>query len=297
MTVRTTLTDLPGPRARRRQRVLTIVGAVALVLVAIAVYRRLDSRGQLAGDRWEVFTQWGVQRFYLTGLWNTVRAAALAGAMALAFGLLLALGRMAQQPAVRLVSGAYVETFRSVPLVLLMFFSLFALPKWGIEFVSPFWAVVIGLVAYNSAVFAEIFRAGIRALPRGQSEAAASIGLRYWQSMRFVIVPQALRAMIPALVAQLVVLLKDTSLGALLAYEELLRRGQITGEFARNPLQALFVAGMLYVPIVFSLNRLARWLEQRQRRGPVVIVPDETAQALLDAQMSSSQPAAVTELA
>jgi glutamate transport system permease protein len=297
MTARTTLTDVPGPRARRRQRVMTVIGAIALVLAAVAVYRRLDARGQLAGDRWEVFTQWGVQRFYLTGLWNTVRAAALAGAMALAFGLLLALGRMAQQPAVRLVSGAYVETFRSVPLVLLMFFSLFALPKWGIEFVSPFWAVVIGLVAYNSAVFAEIFRAGIRALPRGQSEAAASIGLRYWQSMRFVIVPQALRAMIPALVAQLVVLLKDTSLGALLAYEELLRRGQITGEFARNPLQALFVAGMLYVPIVFSLNRLARWLEQRQRRGPVVIVPDETAQALLDAQMSSSQPAAVTELA
>jgi glutamate transport system permease protein len=297
MTARTTLTDVPGPRARRRQRVMTVIGAIALVLAAVAVYRRLDARGQLAGDRWEVFTQWGVQRFYLTGLWNTVRAAALAGAMALAFGLLLALGRMAQQPAVRLVSGAYVETFRSVPLVLLMFFSLFALPKWGIEFVSPFWAVVIGLVAYNSAVFAEIFRAGIRALPRGQSEAAASIGLRYWQSMRFVIVPQALRAMIPALVAQLVVLLKDTSLGALLAYEELLRRGQITGEFARNPLQALFVAGMLYVPIVFSLNRLARWLEQRQRRGPVVIVPDETAQALLDAQMSSSQPAAVTGLA
>jgi His/Glu/Gln/Arg/opine family amino acid ABC transporter permease subunit len=194
-------------------------------------------------------------------------------------------------------AAAYVETFRSVPLVLLMFFSLFALPKWGIDFVSPYWAVVIGLVAYNSAVFAEIFRAGIRALPKGQTEAAASIGLRYWQSMRFVVVPQALRAMIPALVAQLVVLLKDTSLGALLAYEELLRRGQITGEYARNPLQALFVAGLLYVPIVFSLNRLARWLELRQRRGPVVIVDDATAQALLDAQLSSSQPAAVAELA
>jgi glutamate transport system permease protein len=184
-----------------------------------------------------------------------------------------------------------------VPLVLLMFFALLALPKLGVDFVSPYWAVVLGLVAYNSAVFAEIFRAGIRALPRGQSEAASSIGLRYWQSMRFVIVPQALRAMIPALVAQLVVLLKDTSLGALLAYEELLRRGQITGEFARNPLQALFVAGMLYVPIVFALNRLARWLEQRQRRGRVVIVADETAHALLDAQISQSQPSAVTELA
>jgi glutamate transport system permease protein len=295
MTVRTPLTDVPGPRARRRQRILTIVGAVLLVAAAYAVYRRLDDRGQLDGDRWDVFTQWGVQRFYLTGLWNTVRAAALAGAVALSFGLLLALARLAQSPVTRLVAGAYVETFRAVPLVLLMFFSLLALPKLGVDWVSPYWAVVIGLVAYNSAVFAEIFRAGIHALPRGQSEAAASIGLRYWQSMRHVIVPQALRAMIPALVAQLVVLLKDTSLGALLAYEELLRRGQITGEYARNPLQALFVAGMLYVPIVFSLNRFARWLEQRQRRGPAAILPEETAHALVEAQMAQLQPSAVAD--
>jgi glutamate transport system permease protein len=295
MTVRTPLTDVPGPRARRRQRILTIVGAVLLVAAAYAVYRRLDDRGQLDGDRWDVFTQWGVQRFYLTGLWNTVRAAALAGAVALSFGLLLALARLAQSPVTRLVAGDYVETFRAVPLVLLMFFSLLALPKLGVDWVSPYWAVVIGLVAYNSAVFAEIFRAGIHALPRGQSEAAASIGLRYWQSMRHVIVPQALRAMIPALVAQLVVLLKDTSLGALLAYEELLRRGQITGEYARNPLQALFVAGMLYVPIVFSLNRFARWLEQRQRRGPAAILPEETAHALVEAQMAQLQPSAVAD--
>ena len=189
----------------------------------------------------------------------------MAGVGALLFGLGLALGRMAQSGIVRWAATLYVEAFRAAPLILLMYFALRGSPKLGIDVITPFWAVVIGLVLYNSAVFGEVFRAGMLALPKGQTEAANSIGLRYWQSMRHVIVPQAFRAMIPALVSQLVVLLKDTSFGALLAYEELLRRGQITGEFAKNPLQALVVAAALYAPIVFALNRLARWLEHRRR--------------------------------
>lgn len=264
-----TLVDAPGPRARRRQVVLTVVTAVVLALLVAGAYRRLDARGQLDGRRWEVFGQWSVWRFYLVGLGNTLKAAAVAAVAALSFGLVLALGRSALGRPVRWASTVYVETFRAAPLILLMFFARFALPKIGIGFITPFWAVVLGLVAYNSAVFAEIFRAGILALPKGQAEAASSIGLRYWQAMRHVIVPQAFRAMVPALVSQLVVLLKDTSLGALLAYEELLRRGQITGEFGKNPLQALFVAGVLYAPIVFALNRLASRLEQRRNRSPM----------------------------
>lgn len=264
-----TLIDAPGPRAIRRQRVLTAVTLIVLVVVAFGAYRRLESRGQLDARRWEIFKQWSIWRFYLIGLLNTLRAAVVGGALALALGLGLALGRSAQSRAARWASTVWVETFRAAPLILLMYFALFAFPKIGITFITPFWAVVLGLVVYNSAVFAEIFRAGIMALPKGQSEAASSIGLRYWQSMRHVIVPQAFRAMVPALVAQLVVLLKDTSFGALLAYEELLRRGQITGEFGKNPLQALFVAGCLYAPIVFALNRLARRLERRRNRSPV----------------------------
>ncbi len=260
------LTDVPGPRARRRQRILTVVGAVMLVVVVVVAYRRLDARGQLDADRWDVFAQWSVQRFYLVGLWNTVRAAALAGVLALAGGLVLALGRLSARRPVRLLAAAWVEAFRAAPLVLLMFFALFALPKLGISFVSPYWAVVIGLVGYNAAVFAEIYRAGIVSLPAGQTEAAKSIGLTHAQTMREVVLPQALRAMVPAIVSQLVVLLKDTSLGALIAYEELLRRGQITGEFAKNPLQALLVAGAYYAPIVFVLNRLAKRLEARRHR-------------------------------
>lgn len=288
-----TLIDVPGPRARRRQRILTGVGAVVLAVLAVGAYRRLGDRGQLDADRWDVFADWNVVRFYLVGLRNTLSAAAVAGVVALTLGLGLALGRLAQGRPVRWACGLWVESFRAAPLILLMFFARFALPKIGIDFVTPFWAVVLGLVVYNSAVFAEIFRAGILALPRGQTEAASAIGLNYWQSMRHVIVPQALRAMVPAIVSQLVVLLKDTSFGALLGYEELLRRAQITGEFANNPLQALLVAGLLYAPIVFVLNRLARRLEVRRRRSPTSVGTVDAAPGVVGTQVALGAAPAV----
>lgn len=254
------------------------------MIIGVGAYRRLSDRGALDAARWNVFREWSVWRFYLVGLLNTLRAAALAGAGALTLGLLLALGRSSERRPRRLLSALYVESFRAAPLILLMYFALFALPEIGIAFMSPFWAVVGGLVAYNSAVFAEIYRAGMLALPRGQFEAASAIGLRRGQILAHVVLPQAVRAMLPTLVAQLVVLLKDTSFGALLAYEEVLRRGQITGEFAKNPLQALLVAGLLYAPIVFSLNHLARRLGATRRRGQPRRADSTSAQpALLEA--------------
>ena len=276
-----TFVDAPGPRGRRRQRIATVVTAIVLAAIVLVAFRRLHSRGQLDGARWRIFSQWSVWDFYLRGFLQTLRAAAVAAVIAVLLGFTLAFGRLAQTAPIRWVAIAYVEAFRAVPLVLLMFFALLGLPKLGLD-LGPFWSVVIGLTAYNAAVFAEIIRAGILALPHGQSEAANAIGLRYWQAMRLVIVPQAFRAMIPALASQLIVLLKDTSLGALVSYEELLRRAQITGEFARSPLQALIVAAAFYAVVIFALNHLARRLERRRRGGGGAIpaaVPIETVLA------------------
>ena len=275
-----TFVDAPGPRGRRRHRIATVVTAIVLAAIVVVAFRRLQSRGQLDGARWRIFSQWSVWDFYLRGFLQTLRAAAVAAVIAVLLGFTLAFGRLAQTAPIRWVAIAYVEAFRAVPLVLLMFFALLGLPKLGLD-LGPFWSVVIGLTAYNAAVFAEIIRAGILALPHGQSEAANAIGLRYWQAMRLVIVPQAFRAMIPALASQLIVLLKDTSLGALVSYEELLRRAQITGEFARSPLQALIVAAAFYAVVIFALNHLARRLERRRRRAGVLPagVPVETALA------------------
>ena len=128
-----------------------------------------------------------------------------------------------------------------------------------------FWYVVLALVAYNGAVLGEIFRAGILSLDPGQTEAAYAVGLGYWQAMFLVVVPQAARRMIPAIVSQLVTLLKDTSLGFVITYEEFLRRGEITGEFCKNLLQTYIVVALLYIVVNFTLSQTARRLEVRQR--------------------------------
>ena len=143
MTAISILIDAPGPRALRRQRAMTGLVAVVLIVAFVFAYRRLDDRGQLDGQRWRIFRQWSVWRFYLVGLLNTTKAAAAGGTLALIVGLVCALGRTSTRRVVRVLSTTYVEVFRALPLALLMFFALLAMPKIGID-LSPFWAVVAG---------------------------------------------------------------------------------------------------------------------------------------------------------
>ncbi len=263
------LADALGPRARRRVAVASVVAGGALVLVAFAVVQRLADRGQLEAAMWRPLAESSSVRFLLGGLFNTLKVATVAMALAIVVGGLMALGRLARNGPVRWLSGVYVEFFRAVPLLLLILFSALALPKYGFR-LPAFGYLVLALVAYNSAVLGEIFRAGILSLERGQSEAALALGLGYWQSMLLVIIPQAVRRMVPAIVSQLVTLLKDTSLGFVIGLSlqdrELLRRGRDLGEFYRNPLQALVVVAVMYIVINFALSRLATRLELRQRR-------------------------------
>lgn len=259
------LADALGPRARRRTTIATGVALVLLAALAYLAIRRFQQQGQLEADKWELLSRWSVLRFLLLGLVNTLRAAAVAMVLAAGIGGLMALGRLSRSAPIRWATGAYVEFFRAVPLLLLILFAALGLPKYGFDF-SIFWYLVMALVAYNSAVLAEIFRSGILSLDRGQFEASQAIGLRYWPMMLTVIVPQALRRMVPAVVSQLITLLKDTSLAFFVGYEELLRRGQITGEFGRNLLQSLFLVAIIYLLVNLLLSRLARRLEVRQRR-------------------------------
>jgi glutamate transport system permease protein len=259
------LADELGPRARRRVLVTSVLATVAMAAVVFAAVRRLQAQGQLEPELWETFTRWPEWRFLLLGLLETMRVASVAMLCSVAIGVVLALGRLAQTRLVRALFTTWVEFFRGLPVVLLIFFSFLALPRYGFDW-PAFWYLVLGLTLYNSAVLGEIFRAGILSLERGQMEASLGIGLTYWQAMRLVIIPQAVRRMVPALVSQLVTLLKDTSLGYIIAYEELLRRANILGTARKNILQALFVAGLMYLVVNLVLSRIARRLEVRQRR-------------------------------
>lgn len=264
------LYDQPGPRARRRERIGSVAGALALIVLLALAYRYAEQRGLFGSDRWDVLydppknqTAEDVWRsMVVVGLGATLRAAVVAAPLALVLGLLLAMWRTTRIGWLRAPATVVIELFRGLPVLLMM---LFALLGFGWD---AFAAVVFGLTVYNMAIIAEILRAGLASLPRGQSEAAAAIGLSRWQTMRLVLLPQAVRTMLPSLVAQLVVLLKDSSLGFIVGYPELLKAMQNNAQYFGNRYYvALFVLGAgTYLVVNLSLTRLAVWLQGRSTR-------------------------------
>jgi glutamate transport system permease protein len=261
------LYDVPGPKARRRSAIAGTIGTAVVVALGVAVVLRLQSQGQFESAKWEPFQDQDILRALGKGVIATLRAAGLAIALALVLGGVLAVGRLSGQRAVRQVATAVVELFRAIPLVLLILFFFF---RFG-DTLGRYGALVAALALYNGAVLAEVFRAGILAVPRGQSEAAAAIGLRRGQTMRMILVPQAVRTMLPAIIAQCVVALKDTALGFIIAYPELLRTGQLIYNGFFNIIPTALVVAAIYVAMNLLLSRLAIWLERRQSRVRPVI--------------------------
>jgi glutamate transport system permease protein len=260
------LFDLPGPKARRRIRIGTAVGALVVGAIGALVLVRLAGNGQLEAQRWAVLFDPASQVPQALGLalLRTLQAAIVGMVLATLLGLLLVVGRLSEHNWIRVLVSTLIEFFRAVPLLVLIFALYFLLPKFGIR-LSAFWALVSGLVLYNSAVLAEIFRAGILSVDRGQREAAYGLGMRKTQVMTLVLLPQAIRRMLPVLIAQLIVLLKDTSLGFIVAYAELLRRLQQNTQFfgQRYWFQFFVVGAAIYITVNFTISRVAVWLERR----------------------------------
>ncbi len=265
------LYDAPGPAARRRARIASVVGGLVVLALLVLAARYAAGRGIFEPERWDVLyappkrqTAADVWRSMIVGgLGATLKAAVVAAPIALALGLLLALWRTARLAWVRLPAVVVIELFRGLPVLLMMLFGLLAF-GW-----SAFAAVVFGLVAYNMAIFAEILRAGLASLPKGQSEAAYAVGLTRVQTLLTILLPQAVRTMLPSLIAQLVVLLKDSSLGFIVGYPELLKATQNNAQFFGNAYYiALFVVGAgIYLAVNISLSRLAVWIGRRTSRS------------------------------
>ncbi|WP_027943193.1 amino acid ABC transporter permease [Amycolatopsis taiwanensis] len=282
------LFDIPGPRARVRYRLFAVLGVVVvLALVAYVVYRFYDS-GQFAGRKWEWLQYAQVQTDLANALLATLEAFALGAVLALVFGALFAAGRLSDRAWLRGVSTAVVEFFRAIPLLILMFLFFYGGPAIGIS-MSPFLAVVLGLTLYNGSVLAEVFRAGILALPRGQQEAAYALGMRKTQVMFLVLIPQAVRSMLPTIVSQLVVLLKDTALGFLVTYQELLYYARFIGSqglFGRPIVSSTIVIAAMYITLCLLLTALAHFLERRQRRSKKRLDVDrKVGEAALEAEV------------
>ncbi|MDO4242701.1 MAG: amino acid ABC transporter permease [Actinomyces sp.] len=254
------LYDLPGPRALRRERLGNVIGVLVIVALAAWVVIGLAAKGQFDAVRWEPFvTASAWVDYLLPGLWATVRASALAVVAAFVFGIVFGLGRLSDLRVVRWVSTLVVEFFRAVPVLVLMLFFYFLGSQSTI--VAPtsaaFWGVVTALTLYNGSVVAELVRSGIHSLPSGQREAALAIGLTRSRSRLLIELPQALAAMTPALVSQLIVALKDTALGYIITYSELLAAGSLLGSAKANLIPSLIVVAALFVVINMGLSWLA----------------------------------------
>ncbi|MGW7334234.1 amino acid ABC transporter permease, partial [Streptomyces sp. NPDC054840] len=257
------LYDTPGPRAKARNWIYSGIFVVLFGLVMWWALSLMAEKGQLDADKWTPFvTDSRVWTTYLIpGLLETLKAGALSMVIALPLGAVLGIGRLSDHAWVRGPVGTWVEFFRAIPVLMLMLFSSALYSPQFMDVPSdtrPFWAVVTGLVLYNSAVIAEIVRAGVLSLPRGQTDAAKAIGMRKGQTMTYVLIPQAVTAMLPALVSQLVVILKDTALGgALLGFAELLSMNrQISANYS-NTIATLFVIALIYIVVNFALTSLA----------------------------------------
>ncbi|MFJ9610033.1 amino acid ABC transporter permease [Kitasatospora sp. NPDC101176] len=261
------LYDAPGPRARNRYRlfgVLSLLGVAGLLWYA---FTALDDNGQFDPQLWDAFQYNTVQQWILEGLLATLKAFGLAALFSLTLGSLLATGQLSDHRPVRWLCVSFVQFFRAMPLLILivaLYYAFFAK--------EPMWALVLGLTLYNGSVQAEIIRSGVNAVPRGQAEAAYALGMRKTQVMAGILVPQAVRSMLPSMIGQLVVTLKDTSLGFIITYQELLFIGK---KIASQPLNAagfpyipvVLVIGPIYILLCLLLTALARWIEARGRRG------------------------------
>ncbi|MEU2438744.1 amino acid ABC transporter permease [Streptomyces rubradiris] len=267
------LYDAQGPRAKRRNILYTVVFLVALAALVWWVYTSLDEKHQLDWALWKPYLGGGTEAYstYIwPGLQNTLKAAALSMVIALPLGAVLGIARLSDHVWVRVPAAVVVEFFRAIPVLVLMIFGLALFSEYTDVSSDdrPVYAVVTGLVLYNASVLAEIVRAGILSLPKGQAEAAMAIGLRKGQVMRVILLPQAVTAMLPAIVSQLVVIVKDTALGgAVLTFPELLASAStMSGYYGANTIASFTIVAVIYLIINFSLTTFASWLEGRLRR-------------------------------
>lgn len=293
----TVLFDNPGPRARARQRTIAIIGAVVLVAVIVFVVYQFGTKGNLEAAKWTPFLTAEIWQFYLIpGLINTLKAAAISILLAGVFGFLFGTGRLSQIAPIRWFCTVVVEFFRSVPVLIMMIaaFSFFSYNNIFVSEINPLAAVVTGLTLYNGSVVAELLRSGVGSLPRGQSEAGLAIGLTPGQTLRSIQLPQAVTAMLPALVGQLVVVLKDTALGQIITYPELLNTYQQIGSFKSNPVPAMIVIAVIFILINYSLTTVAARVEGRlRRRGrPTLGAGGAGAPTIVEGGLLAAPPAA-----
>lgn len=249
----------PSPQARKLTRVVSAAAAAVLLLMAAAVVFRFQSAGQLQLRLWHFFTLPTTWAFLGNGLIGTLASAAMAALIALTFGLVLLLGRMARPRLVRWPSIAVIEFLRGTPTLLLIYVCFLVLPSLGVK-LSTYWMLTLPVGLSTAAVVAEVYRAGVLAVPRGQTNAARSLGMTEARVFIHIVFPQALRYIVPALVAQLVIVVKDTTFGYVVTYGELMQNAKVLIANYNSLVPVYLVVAALYCLVNYAISKASQRL-------------------------------------
>ena len=262
ISMRDALYEAPGPKTRRRIVVGTVIASIALVALVAAVAWRFYITGQFAPQYWEFFTKWSTWNSLLAGLLGTFEVALTAGAIALVLGVVFMLGRISKNKVVSTIFRIVIDFFRGVPSLLLIYFFFLVIPAYGIK-MSSFWMLALPISLTASGVLAEVFRAGVNAVPAGQREAALSIGMSEGKVMRKIILPQAVRFVIPSLISQLVVVVKDTTVAYVVSYPDMLQNARVLITNYDALVSTYFVVAIIYILINFAINQASIYVARR----------------------------------
>ncbi len=249
----------PTPRARTLTRGMSVVAAGVLLLLAAGIVFRFHSAGQLDARYWKFFAWPTTWAFLAKGLLGTLASAAMAAVIALSLGLVLLAGRLARTRLVRWPAVAAIEFLRGTPTLLLIYVCFLVLPSVGIK-LSTYWMLTLPIGLSTAAVVAEVYRSGVLAVPRGQTDAARSLGMTEIQVFFAIVFPQALRYIVPALVAQLVIVVKDTTFGYVVTYGELMQNARVLIANYHSLVPVYLIVAALYCLVNYAISRASRRL-------------------------------------
>lgn len=260
--IRDALYEAPGPRTRRLMVAGTVVTGILVIIGIGLVIRQFYVTGQLAPRYWTFLAQPTTWRYLLQGFRGTVSVALTAGVLSLLLGLVLMLGRTSGIRPLSALCRVVTDFFRGVPSLLLIYFFFLAVPQYGVR-LSSFWMITLPVTLAASGVLAEVLRAGVSAVPRGQVEAALSLGMRRGRIMFKIVLPQAVRFVIPSLISQLVVVVKDTTVAYVVSYPDLMQNARVLITNYDALVSMYFTVAIVYILLNYAINKLSGFVAER----------------------------------
>ena len=270
VSIRDILYEPPGPKTRKRIAVATVISLIALAALLVIIVRQFYITGQLSAKYWSIFTRYTTWRFLGRGLAGTVKVALMSSVVTFAAGLLLMLGRISRSRILRGLSTVLIEITRGIPTLLFIYFFFLLAPQFGLK-LPAFWKIVLPVSISAAGVVAEVLRSGVNAVPKGQTEAAVSLGMRSGSVFFKIVFPQGFRYVIPALIAEIVIVLKDTTFAYVVNYADLMQNAKVLISNYDALLSVYLVAAVIYIIINYLLNKLSVAIAGRRKVSAVTV--------------------------